>query len=189
MIRDDSPTVELPELERLDLPRWLPGDRVHERSARYWTVRYYLPDGRPIVGDPHEVVSTYWAVRTARGSHHRRVFFRAGVSILVSTVYVGIDLGSGGEGPAIIWETMVCVGGHWRSEFSARYATATAALHGHRMVCDAIRRSQRARRVEQRLNAPRHAKPFLTQFDVQAWAGKHDGSALASARLRYRLGL
>ena len=54
------------------------------------------------------------------------------VKIRISTVFLGLDH-NWGDGPPILWETMVF--GGILDGFQARYATKAQALAGHQEVC------------------------------------------------------
>jgi hypothetical protein len=53
--------------------------------------------------------------------------------ILVSTIFLGLDHGFG-EGPPILWETMVLKDGG-SDVYCERYTSRADALAGHRAVC------------------------------------------------------
>lgn len=53
--------------------------------------------------------------------------------ITVSTVYLGIDHSFTGDGPPLIYETMI-FGGELHEE-QARYSTREQALEGHAVAC------------------------------------------------------
>jgi hypothetical protein len=147
-------TCEVPELDGLDLPPWLHGDKLYAQESDSW-LRYYDPEGRPLRGEQTEILAQFYVWRTAKTSRHSTLFYRAGVPIQVSTVYLGLNVAYRYEGPPIVWETMVFTGGTWEEQFCARYATPAAALHGHRVVCDVIRQAQRMRRSNEWHRAPR----------------------------------
>jgi hypothetical protein len=50
--------------------------------------------------------------------------------MFISTVFVGVDMGYG-DGPPLIYETMVFPDGEWIEEYSDRYSTEEEALAGH----------------------------------------------------------
>jgi hypothetical protein len=51
--------------------------------------------------------------------------------VKVSTVFLGLDH-SFGEGPPLLWETMIFGGVH--DSYTDRYSTAAEALEGHRVA-------------------------------------------------------
>ena len=59
---------------------------------------------------------------------------------VVSTIFLGLDYKYlGGEGPPILWETMVFRG----PKYQCRYTSRRAALAGHREAVEMLRRGQR----------------------------------------------
>ncbi len=64
------------------------------------------------------------------GEEHPRFVARDTVGEAdVSTVFLGLDHNFMGEGPPILWETMIFGGKH--DEYQDRYSTREAALKGH----------------------------------------------------------
>lgn len=49
--------------------------------------------------------------------------------VSVSTVFMGMDHRFGGDGPPILWETMIFGGPH--DGYQQRYSSVTAAIEGH----------------------------------------------------------
>lgn len=154
-------TMDVPVLENLDfeLPIAMPGDKLHLRPPRIGVgelfppllegVTWYTPDGRPIEGDTRQQAMSYHYYRADRSSHlQSRTFYRSGVKIWVSTVYVGIDMGMHlhSEHPPIIWETMIFAG-DFGGLNTWRYATPAAAYHGHKQVVAAVAAAQRMHRA------------------------------------------
>lgn len=138
--------VPLPELDDVSLPIALPGEVLKPRGSDF-DIGYYSPDGERLPGDLLESTSLVWSVYKRDPANRRRseTFYRSGVPINVSTIYLGLDHGWGDDGPPIMWETMVFVGGRGDA-FTARYATRAAAFAGHTVVTSTIRAAQRARR-------------------------------------------
>ena len=68
--------------------------------------------------------------------------------IYVSTVFLGIDHNFSGDGPPILWESMIFNGA--RNGYSERYSSKKAALVGHERVV-AIARGEH--------EAPKAARP------------------------------
>lgn len=58
-------------------------------------------------------------------------------SVLISTVFLGLDHNSGSHGPPILWETMVFGGEH--DGYGERYATAKEAQEGHARATALVR--------------------------------------------------
>ncbi len=56
-------------------------------------------------------------------------------SIMVSTVFLGLDHGLGGH-PPVLWETMIFGGKH--DQFQERYCSKSEALVGHQKAIDLI---------------------------------------------------
>jgi hypothetical protein len=139
---------------------------AHHLSQRpmYWDL-----DGRPIgTEDRQEWAAKLLAQESARADGRARVasetFWRAGTSIWVSTMWIGVDVNM--YGPPQLWETMVFVapdrlrrvrlsfgdeGGRWS------YASKAAALAGHRHVASVIRAEQARRRQAWRSRPRRRA--------------------------------
>jgi len=64
--------------------------------------------------------------------------------IMVSTVFIGLDYNFLGEGPPILWETMI-LGGPLHG-YQERYSSRGAALAGHQEACDLMRKA--AKRIK-----------------------------------------
>ena len=92
-------------------------------------VHYTLADGIPVpCADPVEWVR--WYIDADRQLEHTQI---EGASI--STVFLGLDVGMGGQ-PPVLWETMVSGG-----EFDGRkwrYTSASKAGKGHTQVVEAL---------------------------------------------------
>lgn len=64
-----------------------------------------------------------------------RIGFDERDGIQVSTVHLGYDHNwSGGNGPPLIFETMIFGGEH--DQYQERYATLAEAKEGHRQACE-----------------------------------------------------
>lgn len=63
-------------------------------------------------------------------------------STRISTVFLGIDHRFHGDGPPILWETMI-FGGPCNEEMD-RYSTRAEALAGHERMVDRVRAAQEA---------------------------------------------
>lgn len=94
---------------------------------------WYDRDGNPIT--PEE----WAALRVARGFEYARVALTTFPDAEVSTVWLGLDHRFFGEGPPLIFETMVFgspLDGHcWR------WPNEVAALAGHDQVVEDVRRT------------------------------------------------
>jgi hypothetical protein len=158
-------SLELPELDDLELPPFLPGRRPESARELLYAgdgisltkgppTVFYDPDGAPIDGEFLEAARRVHAYQEIPGAHLvARPFFRAGVRIRVSTAYLGHDLGTGVL--PMPWETRVFAGGWSGSVCYWRYTTRAAAHNGHHAVVGRIRDAQRARRLAARTTAPR----------------------------------
>jgi hypothetical protein len=87
-------------------------------------------------GEPIDLMD--WAATVGREDNH------VGDDIVpepvrVSTVYLGLDH-SFGEGPPLIFETVVFGGRH--DGWTDRYSTEAEAIAGHARVCDALREGE-----------------------------------------------
>lgn len=67
-------------------------------------------------------------------------------STWVSTVWLGLDHRFGGDGPPLIFETMVFHRGSMLGLDVRRYATEAEALEGHAALCKVWKRNRAARR-------------------------------------------
>lgn len=130
---------------------------IEEMRVLVEDVRHILAtfrqDGRPYEGTPDD---PYGALAYARDADRscvvvaRSTFYRRGVRITVSTVYLGMDsaLGAFGGGLPLIYETMIFHAGRGDRSLGScdehcwRYTTREAALHGHRQVSAAIRQAR-----------------------------------------------
>jgi hypothetical protein len=100
-------------------------------------VRYYNRQGVPI--DQEE-----WVARSNKDEQRVAQDWVAGK--WVSTVWLGINHRFTGDGPPIIFETMVfrCEAGEgppdsWGELFCKRYATEEEALEGHRTLVETLK--------------------------------------------------
>ncbi|HEX5015975.1 MAG TPA: hypothetical protein VFX15_00140 [Actinomycetes bacterium] len=67
---------------------------------------------------------------------YREVAFAQGEEACVSTVWIGIDHRIFGDGPPLIYETMVFGGKH--NGYCERYPTVGAARQGHARICQMV---------------------------------------------------
>lgn len=137
--------LDLPPILAGEIPTWTPPDDPAARRPIF-----FQPNGTPIVGSPGDPTG---ALRWAMGVDSLRFvartrFYRRGVRVVVSTVYLGSDHAFG-SGLPLIYETMVFYAnsavrrdafGDGRDTW--RYSTRAAALDGHGEVCQAIRRER-----------------------------------------------
>jgi len=101
--------------------------------------RYILDDkGQPVICDDLMTWGRFMA------SSDRRVAqdmdegdTTTGVHVRVSTVFLGLDHNYDGEGPPVLWETMV-FGGVMDQE-QVRYTSLADALAGHQEMCARVR--------------------------------------------------
>lgn len=126
-------------LETLVIPQVLPGgqrpgsvdvERIGPGvSLRIGGAAFFDQNGAPIVGDPDEAFNRLMAIRNSPDAHLQSPeFYHGGVRARVSTVYVGVDMGTHGSWP-LVWETLVFVDDQIWSGW--RYATRAAAHSGH----------------------------------------------------------
>lgn len=52
--------------------------------------------------------------------------------MIISTVFLGIDHNLAREGPPILWESAICVGGHF--DVVGRYSSRDSAIYGHTVL-------------------------------------------------------
>ena len=94
------------------------------------TERYILDaNGRP---QPCDDLMT-WARWMEDGNRVLRKTEIGGVR--VSTVFLGLDH-SFGEGPPVLWETMIFGGEH--DQYQDHYASEAAAIQGHEYACGLV---------------------------------------------------
>ena len=62
---------------------------------------------------------------------------RLNSDVLVSTVFLGLDHNMGGEGPPVLWETMIFGGEH--DEYCDRYSSYKDAIDGHEKAVDLVK--------------------------------------------------
>ena len=91
---------------------------------------YILCDGLPV--QCHDVIEWGAWMETNRGTQRIVARTTAG-DVTVSTVFLGLDHGfsfvRGGDGPPIVWETMIF--GGLLDQYQDRYATREQAIEGH----------------------------------------------------------
>jgi hypothetical protein len=96
--------------------------------------RYILgPDGRTPVKEP----DLYKWVRQAEAAKWSVQQTTLG-KIKVSTVFLGIDH-SFGDGPPLLFETMIFGGKYEEDEYQERYSTWAQAEAGHEVACTLVR--------------------------------------------------
>lgn len=97
-----------------------------------YSILYILSDdGTPIVASSVQEWGRWFE------THDRRVAYDRLPTCDISTVFLGLDHGWG-EGPPVLWETMV-FGGKLDGE-QRRYTSMSDALAGHREVVDRCRK-------------------------------------------------
>lgn len=157
--------VRIHELDELRPPMALSGDKIPDKVLG---ARWYTPDGEPIPSDTNEDILSatqkIWNEYKPANRLRSPNFYRSGEQIYVSTVYLGLDHGWITPFP-VIWETMVFTTDTWDGEYCWRYCTRNAAYNGHRMVVQAIRNSQRARREAWDMRGGRVAGQRKKQID------------------------
>lgn len=101
-------------------------------------IGYYILDsaGNP-VEEPDLLTWARWfegsnASAAGRGRFTRQLARDTHNGVMVSTVFLGMDHNCG-DGPPILWETMIFGGPHGR--YQERYTTRAEALEGHRRAC------------------------------------------------------
>lgn len=117
---------------------------------------YYYPDGRPILGGVLEwakFMDTDRMVAVTRSWDWRKEAPDEQTGVLVSTVYLGLDH-SFGEGPPLIYETMVFGGDH--NGDMDRYTTYEEALEGHKRMEKQVF-GDPMKKVTRRIHDPREA--------------------------------
>lgn len=99
-------------------------------------MQYYNRDGEPISAQT-------WAGLNRNEEYQRLAHTHVG-NYLVSTIWLGIDMGFSGTGKPIIFETMVFDQGPgskrpWNDLEQRRYATEEEALAGHAALVEEVR--------------------------------------------------
>jgi hypothetical protein len=100
-------------------------------------VRYYVLDA---AGEPVACADAVtWAQWFATAERHVAQDMDEGDgadAVRVSTVFLGLDHNWSGEGPPVLWETLV-MGGPLDGTMR-RYRSRADAFHGHQAVCRAV---------------------------------------------------
>lgn len=99
--------------------------------------RYYILDDAGGAVSVSDVLQ--WA-RWYEESDNRIVAQDTVAGMLVSTVFLAIDHRFAGEGPPILWETMVFPQGTADEVYCERYASRSEALAGHVRAVEAAKR-------------------------------------------------
>lgn len=153
--------LRIAELDALDPPQWLDGDELHP-TAPETRLAYFGRDGRPLPGDAGAQARESWRQKCEPGGLTQTVIgLEGGTEIVVSTAYLGIDVGfyrSRTPYPPIVWETMIFFDG-WDDNYQWRYATQNAAMDNHRKVVEIICRHTGAHVTEERDRAPGWGTP------------------------------
>jgi hypothetical protein len=88
-------------------------------------------------GDPHRADLGKWAEWMS--NYDRQIGLDMIGSVGVSTVYIGHDMSLFGDGPPLLFETMIFGGARDREQF--RYATLAQAKAGHAAIVAELRAS------------------------------------------------
>lgn len=101
---------------------------------------YYDMDGKPILGDPNDPQDYRGTLTWARmyEGTERHIGDDTVNGIRISTVYLGLDHRFG-EGPPLIFETMLFGGEEALDQWQMRYATKEEALRGHNAAVAGVR--------------------------------------------------
>ncbi len=163
--------IALPELDGVDPPRRVPGDRPASPALTTvdGEIAFWWPDGSPVVDvDP---VAAAVPLLSAVQQVALRTFFRGGVRLTVSTVF--LVSGWAGDVDPDLWEVAVFHAHRRRRGLGTRgqawrFGSREAAVAGHRAVCAAIAGEQRARRAAWRAN-PRTAPLGVARLPALTW--------------------
>lgn len=97
-------------------------------------IRFYtLADGKP-VAEPDPLLWAEW-MHSADRCVEQTTRLVDGENVIISTMFLGLDH-QYGNGPALLWETMIFGGRHelWQK----RYSTLGAAKNGHAEAVDLV---------------------------------------------------
>ncbi len=100
---------------------------------------YYRRDGTEITRDDRLLDPASWD-NDSRRVGLDEVTFR-GETFNVSTVHLVINH-QYGDGPPLLFETMIFAKGDWADLFMLRYSTEEQALAGHKYIVDTLRRNE-----------------------------------------------
>lgn len=90
-------------------------------------------------GDPQPEMDALKAGLWFETSGNKRFLAKTEVNgWTVSTAFVCTDMNHFGEGPPILFETMIFQGNEWK-DFQERYATKEEALAGHQRIVEEFR--------------------------------------------------
>lgn len=92
---------------------------------------YYIEDGATV----RPVEMEEWSQMMATGTR-TKVQNRV-KGYLISTVFLGLDHGFGGE--VQLYETMIFAGDSWTDRYMERYATKAEALAGHARIVEMVK--------------------------------------------------
>jgi hypothetical protein len=95
---------------------------------------YYLQDEN---GEPYSVDMMTWALWFERND--RRIAYDEVGGFSVSTIFLGLDH-NWGEGPPVLWETMIFSDGTTWDGHAERYTSRAAALKGHKRAVAIVER-------------------------------------------------
>ncbi len=102
--------------------------------------RYFQRDGTPLTND-----EAHKRMKELFDDDYRRIGFDTvtfrGMTYDVSTVFLVINH-QYGDGPPLIFETMIFIHGSSHDEYMQRYSTEDEAVAGHRYIVDTLRRNE-----------------------------------------------
>jgi hypothetical protein len=143
-------------LSKLEIPPILPGETLPPGTRKtlfagngislHRGTLWYGMNGEPIALPHTEAFAIVDAHRENEGrditAMHRTA---TGISVQMSTAYLGVDLSTFGFGPhPLVWETLVVVGEDTPHILQPwRYTTRAAAHAGHALIAEAVRQGIR----------------------------------------------
>lgn len=106
---------------------------------------YYIldDDGNPLAVDDVLVWAKWWETHEYQRIVQQDHFGKT----TVSTVFLGLDHRYFGDGPPVLWETMVFEGPLDGTQ--QRYTSQQAARYGHAALCDQVRITQQLPQLPQ----------------------------------------
>lgn len=123
-------------LELLELPTIMDGELPPPRrqGRLAWAGMGLLGlDGQPLSGSPAERTEEWARVKREPGNNLKTSMWWQDRPLMVSTVFLGIDH-QFGDGPPLIWETMIFTDLGWLGNWCHRYTTKAAATNGHYLI-------------------------------------------------------
>lgn len=150
--------LQLPhDIDELRPPMLHPGAAAPPPIDRHDRILFYDFDGSPLPGgaDHPYVPERDVMLRLSRGRFTYGLgriglstLYHRGRALTVSTIFMGLDIGTGSLPFAVLWETMLFAGpqaGVGAYDWKWRYASRQAAYAGHRQVTGWLRRRLRER--------------------------------------------